>query len=271
MVSGREVVGYSYFVVEDRKGLIGDLYVRRPFASPPNEARLFSEIVGALVASREVDRIESQLLMAHSGARLRMPAPRLLRSFERDFMLLNFADAPSKWTPRRPLRRPVYIERWSEQFQESAAQLIASAYKDHLDSAINDQYRSPAGARRFLFNIVQYPGCGLFFRPGSFAAFAGESGRMVAMCLASMVAPDCGHITQICVSPEARGMGLGFDLLCRSLAALRDAGARETSLTVTASNTEAIRLYESLGFVTIRKFSAYVWEGLSRTGALQFT
>jgi ribosomal protein S18 acetylase RimI-like enzyme len=42
---------------------------------------------------------------------------------------------------------------------------------------------------------------------------------------------------------------------------LRDAGCRKTSLTVTASNREAIKLYEDVGFTTVRSFYAYVWEG----------
>jgi ribosomal protein S18 acetylase RimI-like enzyme len=155
----------------------------------------------------------------------------------------------------------VYVERWSDQYQEPAAQLIATAYQGHVDSLINDQYRSVAGARRFLFNIVQYPGCGTFFKPASVAAFDRLTGRICGICLASLVMPYCGHITQICVAPWVRGSGVGYELLRQSLALLREAGCRKTSLTVTASNREAVKLYEDVGFTTIRKFCAYVWEG----------
>jgi len=75
-----------------------------------------------------------------------------------------------------------------------------------------------------------------------------------------MVAPGCGHITQICVSPAVRGKGVGHELLRRSLTTLRDAGCRGASLTVTALNQDAVALYEKVGFRTIRKFSAYAWE-----------
>jgi ribosomal protein S18 acetylase RimI-like enzyme len=54
---------------------------------------------------------------------------------------------------------------------------------------------------------------------------------------------------------------VGYELLRQSLVALRAAGCRKTSLTVTASNDEAIKLYEDVGFETIRNFAAYVWEG----------
>jgi ribosomal protein S18 acetylase RimI-like enzyme len=81
------------------------------------------------------------------------------------------------------------------------------------------------------------------------------------MSLASMVSAECGHITQICVSPAARGTGIGHELLRQSLIALRDMGCRAATLTVTAANQDAVRLYERVGFRTIKRFSAFAWEG----------
>jgi ribosomal protein S18 acetylase RimI-like enzyme len=142
--------------------------------------------------------------------------------------------------------------------------LIAAAYAGHIDGRINDQYRSAAGARRFLYNIVQYPGCGAFYRPASYAAFEAATGRLCGVSLASLVAPDCGHITQICVAPEVQGTGVGYELLRQSLSTLRDVRCRAASLTVTAANTQAVSLYERVGFEIIRRFSAFVWEGFRR-------
>jgi ribosomal protein S18 acetylase RimI-like enzyme len=154
----------------------------------------------------------------------------------------------------------MYVEKWHDYYSDAAAHLIAAAYDGHIDSRINDQYRSPAGARRFLHNIVQYPGCGTFFRPASFAAFDALSGKMIGASLASIVAPDVGHITQICVTPSVRGTGAGHELLRQSLTTLREMGCHSASLTVTAANDDAVRLYERVGFQTVRQFSAYVWE-----------
>jgi ribosomal protein S18 acetylase RimI-like enzyme len=162
-------------------------------------------------------------------------------------------------------RSPAYLEKWSDFYQEPTAQLIAAAYTGHVDGQINDQYRSVAGARRFLYNIVQYPGCGVFYRPGSYAAFSGSaqsgSGALCGVSLASMVAANCGHITQICVSPETRGTRVGYQLLRQSLLQLREAECHSASLTVTASNHDAVSLYDRVGFRTVRRFSACVWEG----------
>ena len=84
---------------------------------------------------------------------------------------------------------------------------------------------------------------------------------MCGVSLASLVAPECGHITQICVGPNVRNTGIGHALLRRSLMTLRDMGCRSASLTVTAANEGAVSLYERVGFVTTRKFTAYAWEG----------
>lgn len=264
LVDDGEAAGYAYYVLEEHKGLIGDLFVRDAFSSVENENRLLESVLRSLTSAPQIGRIESQLMMCHSTGGL--PMPRYLSSFERNFMMLEMEravfDPARRWGPGLvPAASRVYLEKWADQYQEPAAQLIAAAYQGHVDSLINDQYRSIAGARRFLFNIVQYPGCGTFFKPASVAAFDRLTGRICGICLASLVMPHCGHITQICVAPWLRGAGVGYELLRQSLHLLREAGCRKTSLTVTASNREAIKLYEDVGFTTIRKFFAYVWEG----------
>ena len=263
LVEDGETAGYAYYVLEEHKGLIGDLFVRKAFNNLENENRLLESVLDSLTRSPQVTRIESQLMMTQSTGWRFMPLQRCLSAFERNFMMLDLERAmldPAR-RPLGPAASRVYVAKWSEQYQDPAAQLIAAAYQGHVDSLINDQYRSVSGARRFLFNIVQYPGCGMFFKPASVAAFDRLNGRICGISLASLVMPHCGHITQICVAPSARGAGVGYELLRQSLSLLRDAGCRKTSLTVTASNREAIKLYEDVGFTTVRSFYAYVWEG----------
>ena len=259
LLRGREVIGYSYYVQEEHKGLVGDVFVRAQFRTPDNEDRLLEWTLGALAESPYVRRIEAQLMMRDSPAGRMVPMAPFATAFERNFMVLEAAAADAL-APGAP-RTPCFIERWSESCYEQGAQLIAEAYEHHVDSRINDQYRTAAGARRFLYNIVQYPGCGAFFRAGSLAAFEPASHRMTGLCLASIVAPECGHITQICVSPAVRGTGTGYELLRGSIQVLRASGCRRISLTVTASNRRAVALYERVGFRTVRRFSAYAWEG----------
>jgi len=253
------VTGYSYFVCEERKGLIGDLYVMEEFATPENETALLSAVLDGLMKTPFVHRIESQLMMLRNGFRMPMPAPQHLRSHVRNFMELNL-DAVER-LPVGRTDKHITIDSWAERRQDDAATLIAAAYQGHVDSDINDQYRSPAGARRFLLNIVQYPGCGSFFQPASYVAVDSRTHRLCGICLASLVHADVGHITQVCVSNAVRGTGVGYELLRQSLSSLRKHACRKASLTVTAANKEAVQLYERMGFRKLREFTAFVWEG----------
>jgi ribosomal protein S18 acetylase RimI-like enzyme len=259
LVAGREVVGYCYYVCEDRKGLMGDIFVRPDHASPENETALVSAVVRALWATPHVQRIESQLIMLSQAARSNLPLTPHVRRFPRDFMMADMSMVPSLVPAANPR---LQFEGWQERDQEQAARLIAHSYVGHVDAEINDQYRSVAGGRRFLYNIVQYPGCGSFFKAGSFIAQDAVTGRLIGLSLASLVAFDVGHITQICVDPEWKGRRVGYELMRRSLDALLHNGCRRVSLTVTSSNEEAIRLYERLGFRKVDAFEAFVWEGV---------
>ncbi len=252
-------VGYCYYVAEERKGLIGDLYVMKDYLSVENEERLLATVVEGLIKSQYIRRIESQLMMLRTGAKMDLPERRYLRTHARNFMEIS-AETAGGLAEGHP-SAPVWFDSWSERKQDEAATLIATAYRGHVDSEINDQYRSPAGARRFLMNIVQYPGCGAFFQPASYVAIDPGTGRLSGICLASLVHADVGHVTQVCVSPAARGTGVGYELIRRSLESLARHGSKKVTLTVTAANTEAIALYERMGFRKTRNFSAYVWEG----------
>jgi ribosomal protein S18 acetylase RimI-like enzyme len=255
--AGPRIDGYSYYVCEEGKGLIGDLYVMRAHRSPAMENALLESVLDALWCTPGVKRVEAQLLMLSSPLDRAMPRREWFRRTPREFLEAPLADV-AKLRPRLP--SGITITHWSERMQDQSAKLIAAAYQGHVDSRINDQYRSPAGARRFLMNIVQYPGCGTFFAPASYAAIDTASRQLVGVSLASLVANDCGHITQLCVAKSAQGTGLGYELMRQSLIALHAHGCHSVSLTVTGSNENAIRLYQRMGFSKRRDFGAYVWE-----------
>lgn len=256
---GGRAVGYSYFVAEERKGLIGDLYVMQEFATPDTESHLLGAVLDVMVKSPFIHRIESQLMMLRHGARVTLPYWRYLKVHLRNFLEIDLRNLPS--LSPGAAARSVAIDNWTERKQDEAAQLIATAYHGHVDSDINDQYRSPGGARRFLMNIVQYPGCGAFYQPASFVAVDPSSGQLLGICLSSLVAEDVGHITQVCVSKAARHKSIGYELLRRSLESLARNRCRWASLTVTAANRRANQVYEQMGFIKRREFSAYVWDG----------
>jgi ribosomal protein S18 acetylase RimI-like enzyme len=253
-----QIAGYVYYVLEDDKGLIGDLYVRQELRTAERENLLIASALEPVMDCPAVKRIESQLMMLRYNPARPVPRADCLNVFERIFMRIDLKRAV---LGKGNVRRPMYVEKWSDHYHDASAELIAAAYEGHIDSRINDQYRTSAGARRFLHNIVQYPGCGAFYRPASLAAFEGVSGKLCGISLASLVMPATGHVTQICVSPSVRGTGIGHELLRQSLTTLREMGCTSASLTVTAANEDAVALYERMGFATIRRFSAFAWEG----------
>src|SRR5207302_200758 len=85
--------------------------------------------------------------------------------------------------------------RWSEEEFQGAASVITAAYRDHIDSEINDQYRTTAGSMRFLNNIVRFPGCGLFDPESSMVARSKLTRAPLGVILCSRVRNDVGHIT----------------------------------------------------------------------------
>ncbi len=256
MASG-EPVGYGYTVLEDHKGLIGDIYVRPEWRGGDAEIRLFRALLDALIGTSGVRRIESQLMLIGLDVAMALQRERFVRLFERLLMNLNGgALPPGKDFSLHRFR----IEPWADHHHDSAARVISLAYTGHIDSKINDQYRTFEGARKFLYNIVQFPGCGSFHRPASFVGFDLASGWVAGIVLSSFVADDVAHITQLCVTPHVKGFGLGYELLRRAVTALRLGGAKRVSLTVTGANEEAVRLYRRCGFQEVRRFYAYVWE-----------
>jgi len=241
-------------VAEDHKGLIGDLYVRDAWRSPANENRLMEGALRQLRRSPWVERVEAQLLqMSMRGSQLQAGVRPPAR-YPRHFML---ARVPAAGALRPLALQPqVRLEHWGPRWLEPASELIANVYRNHIDSEINDQYHSARGARRFLQNIIQYPGCGYFSHTSSWVAVSAAN-RLAGIVLSSMVAPRVGHVAQLCVHPSAHGAG--YELLRQALASLREQGAEEVSLTVTASNERAIRLYARCGFQAVYQFDALVW------------
>ena len=255
-VDGR-IAGYLYFVFEDHKALLGDLYILRAMRTR-ERAKICCCDRRWMRSSRlrNVTRIEAQLLMLRYAPHRVLPRAADTHQFCRNFMRADLGDGrPGGRQPAPALQ----LANWSDRYIDSAAALIAEAYDGHVDGWINDQYRSPAGAHRFLHNIVAYPGCGTFSQPASYLAFDAR-GALCGISLASLVSPESGHITQICVSPAVRGTGIGHALLRQSLLTLRKMECGSAGLTVTASNQGAVSLYERVGFRTIRQFSAYAWD-----------
>jgi ribosomal protein S18 acetylase RimI-like enzyme len=254
------VIGYAYSVCESRKGLIGDFYVRSDYSSRPIEKMLLEAVVRNLMLTPGVRRIESQLMMLPPETDAnQLPFGEYLRKHDRYFMQVG-REAVLRLAPKQ-LSAGVHLVPFHDRHLEEMAHVVSGSYRGHVDSEINDQYRNIPGARQFLTNIIRFPGCGRFSPETSVLAIDANSGRVCGMCLASNVAANSGHVTQLCVLPALRSAGLGHELLRQTLAKLVSSGCESVSLTVTCENVEAIRVYKSIGFAIKASFPALVWEG----------
>lgn len=255
------IFGYSFFVYEQSKGVIGDLFVRdggRTANRLEVEERLLTHVIETLQQSPGIHRVEAQLLPHETGE---VAGPFLAQGFSRHpRVFMNFEIAAHAQTSP-PLGPEFELRPWSEDHYQSAAALITAAYRGHVDSDINDQYRTLSGSLRFLNNIVRFPGCGTFDQQASFIIFQRRTRTLIGLILCSQVRADVGHITQVCVLPEYRSAGLGVVLLAATTRSLRDRKFNAISLTVTEANDRAIALYHRIGFESKRVFDAFVWEG----------
>jgi len=255
------VFGYSFFVYEGGKGVIGDLFVADEGRLPDYhavEARLLTHVIETLQQSPGIHRVEAQLLAHDTGVVSQPFVGQGFQRYARLFMVLPLAPSPD---PPPTLPPEIELRRWSEHEYQSAAALITTAYRGHVDSQINDQYRSLSGSLRFLNNIVRFPGCGTFDPESSFAAVHKPSRALVGLILCSRVRDDVGHVTQVCVLPEFRVHRLGESLVAMSVAELRRRNFSLLTLTVTEANERAVALYRRMGFDINRVFDAFVWEG----------
>ncbi len=252
-----EVAGYGYLGLEGHKGLIADAYVRPAWRGENAESTLLRVLFDRLIGMPSVNRIEAQLMLVEAASARILEQERGVHLFERTLMTL---DSDTRSLPRPSPPTPGFrIEPWDDRHLRTAAEVIALAYRDRIDAFFHERYRTASGAEKFLEELIDFPSAS-FCRPASRIAFETGSGSAAGISLAGFVAQDVGHIAELCVIPRATGVGLGRQLLRRSIDSLCEAGAKRISLAVTIVNDGALRLYRQFGFREKRKFLAYVWE-----------
>jgi len=262
-VESGNVTGYVFCVYEETKAVIGDVFAlpgaqEEPGASRVTEETLLRYLFELLLNSPHVDRIESQLLLHPSGSYETAFRAAGFQIFRRLFLVQPLQ---GRWSaPHAELSGNLELRPWREADLAPAARLICEAYRGHPDSIINDQYRSVHGSMRFLNNIVHYAGCGSFSPQASHVIVERGSRELAALVLGSRVSPLSGHLTQVCVHPAFRRLGLARLLLNLAAFHFMRLGATEISLTVTEANSDAITLYRNEGYASAHNFDAAIWE-----------
>lgn len=266
------ICGFTFCVYEGQKAVIGDIYAAAENPAPLAVVHtLTRHLLETLEASPDVDRIEAQLLLFQAGTLAPAFAHttltgRKLHVFPRLFLARELGPA---WPQVNAWPRELELCRWAAAYYTPTAELIQAAYLGHVDADINDQYRTLAGSLRFLHNIIRFPGCGVFDPDSSWLLRDRRNGALAAVLLCSRVAAETAHLTQLCVAPAWRALGLGRMLLAECMQRLPAAGYRTLTLTVSEANTEALGLYLRAGFQSRQRFDALVIDKGARNGRLQ--
>ena len=127
--------------------------------------------------------MESQLLLVDRATALAAERECGFQLYERTLMT---AGVDAFRNTAAPAATPGFrIEGWGDHWNEAAATVITLAYRGHVDSQVNDQYRAFGAASQFLRNLVEFPGCGVFFAPASLVAFDRATGRPAGIALSN--------------------------------------------------------------------------------------
>lgn len=270
LVNERRIRGYSFFLYEGEKGLIGDLFVEPNGQTREQALLLLEHVIETLLGTPGLRRVEAQLPHFSLEELEACFSGHCFEVYLRKFMALSLAPRPApsqlllvdrsaRGNAATKLAMDFSIEPWERRHDRQAAQLLYSTYRHHVDAIINDQYRSVSGTTRLIENIVQLRGCGEHLSQASFVAIHRSTRKLAGILALTAVRPGTAHIPQIAVGQEFQGKGLGTVLLETSFEELEKQGYQEVSLTVTDLNLGAVRLYERLGFETFRTFGAFVW------------
>jgi len=259
-------VGFTFYVVEDNRCSIGDIYVSKPWRGLGTDKHLAQAILNKVDRTPRLRRVESQCVGVGNAAatelflargferldRLYMTA-RLLPDGEND-LAIDLAAATGSLSRGLP---DLSIRGWREDDFASAAKIIHRSYRGEHDSRINSQYQTEEGCAELLTILTEHVWCGEFLPDVTRVAVDRATGRRVGVLMASEIAEGAGHIGQISILPAYRGRGLGRRMINMVMSELERRGYETISLAVTSANASAYHLYESCGFRTVHEFPVF--------------
>jgi ribosomal protein S18 acetylase RimI-like enzyme len=248
-------IGYTYFLVNQAKGIIGALYMMKTDQSQEAVDKLLSLTISSLKDSPTIHRIEAQIIPFNNLL--------LTTTFERhgfECFARYFLDLDLRCPRESDDSSSVFqIIHWSSNYLERAAEMSRLAYRNQTDAEICEDYRTKAGCENYLRSLVDNPGCGTFMSEASFMAVDAH-GSLCGFLICSRISDRNSMIPQIAVHPSHQAMGIGNALMARSFERLRAMEFRSVSLTVTGENRRAFEWYRRLGFRIRKEFGAYVWQ-----------
>jgi ribosomal protein S18 acetylase RimI-like enzyme len=254
-VADSATVGYTYFLVNPPKGIIGALYALETIRSQEAVNELLSLSIACLKDSQNIKRVEAQILPFHDLNLTDTFTQHGFSHTSRFYLDLDLSNHRKKTELPVALR----IVPWDSAYLAQTAEMTYLSYENQIDAEICEDYRTRTGCEGYLRSLVENPGCGIFMPEASFVALDWQ-GSPCGFIFCCRISKGAAIIPQIAVHPSYQGRRLGNTLMNRAFAQLKALGFRSVSLTVTQNNLRAFDWYKRLGFKIRKEFGAYVWQ-----------
>jgi len=254
VTDGSRAVAYCYYMVDPARVIVGSIFATRSLRGQGLEDELVDAVIEDARAERGSARVECQTLFCTAPSADACFARKGFASRARHYMHRELEAPPPG---PGPLPQGVALRPLRREDLAAAAEIVYKSHEHSVDAALNLTYATPATCRAFVDTLVVRSGCGQFDPEAS--RFACGPRGPLGVLIASRLSRTNGHVCQVSVVPGAQGAGLGGALVVRALAAFRDQGLASVTLSVTAANERAHRLYERLGFGVQRAFAAHAW------------
>lgn len=251
--AAEQAVGYAYYVVTGKLGMLSGLVVLPEWNTPQVGATLLNATLRAL-RQHNVTRLESPCMSMVTAALAPVFEQAGFRTYWREFLRLELQQASLSTPPPAPVR----LVPWRDDAMEQDAESMAAAYADTVDIDLNRLYCTPDGCLSILDDLVNQGGCGRVV--GEASARVQIQGESAGFVLVTEISPRQGHLAQVVVAPAYQGQGVGQALLRHCLTQLVALRFHTLSLIVSRANARALRLYQAVGMRSILSFPVFVWE-----------
>ena len=152
----------------------------------------------------------------------------------------------------KPLPEGYWFVGWDESLLGTFAEAKYLSFRGEIDANVFPCLGELAGCQRLMEEISRKPG---FLPEATWLIAHRQADGWTEYCgtVQGIRNPaGLGAIQNLGIMPAHRGRGLGTCLLFRALEGFRQAGLHRVFLEVTAQNEGAIRLYQRLGFATVK-------------------
>lgn len=163
---------------------------------------------------------------------------------ERGFVCEHYQYLSRTLAPAAGDEGVVDADTWRESDLLPVADLLHAAY------GTEGRHFAPRGTlnewEHYVRGLVERPGCGVL-EPG-ITRVVRDDAAILALVLATRVAPGTVHLAQVAVHPSRRREGFARRLVDEACRVAAPRGARQATLLVGEKNTAARELYAQMGF-----------------------